>query len=86
MELFATPARCLRARAGRTDLVERRRTLVIPLILPFHRRFYLPSPLNRRGRSLFSEVLADYLVTWLVAVMPAAQRMLLFHPAGIPVS
>jgi hypothetical protein len=81
----------LRPLVSRPALLGRPRTLDILLMLPrtSHPRLFLPSPLSGCGRSLFSlllKVLADYRVTRLVAVLLAAQRMLLLHLAGIPVA
>ena len=65
-------------------------TLLSLIILPWtsRRRRFLPSPLSRRGRSMFYlllKVLADCAVTRLVTVTLAAQPMLLLH-LGISVS
>jgi hypothetical protein len=78
--------RRLRVLDRRTALLERRRTLGSRLRRISHRRCFLPSPLSRCGRFLLLlKVLADYRVTRLIAILLAAQRLLLLHP-WVPVS
>lgn len=78
--------RRLRARASRCNLRVRSWTLWHDLPLVFYRSRFLPSPLGRHRRCLpwlLLDVLADYLVTRLVAVTLAAEFLLLVYPLGI---
>lgn len=76
----------LRAWAGRCTLLVRSWTLSLDLPLVFYRSRFLPSPLGRHRRCLpwlLLDVLANYLVTRLVAVTLAAECLLLLYPLGI---
>lgn len=66
----------------------RHSTICILLPLRIHRWRFLPSPLSGFRRTLpflLFNVPADFRVTRLVAVIPAAYRMLLLYPLRIPV-
>lgn len=72
----------------RSTLLLRGLTLGFLLPLVFHRSRFLPSTLGGCRRflhRLLLDMLADYLVSRLVAVTPAAQLMLLLYLAGIVV-
>jgi hypothetical protein len=70
----------------RSTLLVRSWTLRLNLPLVSHRSRILRSPLDGGGGPLsriLPDVLADYRVTRLVSVTPAAQRLLLLYLAGI---